>query len=327
VNKGFLRAAFAMRRVGWLATIPIKPGQKMPAVGGWQEYGFSPPSDHLLARWATLHPSAGVGFVYGGSEQILGVDLDFIDEQTANRAFALTKTILGPTPFLRIGLPPKRLMLYRYLGTAALPGKVFSGFELFLKTGQTVFAGIHPATGLPYDWVIKSPQDSPPSDAPETTYEKVIELIEALRPLGAARKTAGVSDHRRTNPMAPIDLGASDRRSGAVASVLPELRAADAPLAAATEIIAAAQPGGRYPAAFGVVVALVQFGFDDKAIWNAVSPPFAAHFPDAAERRARLGTIASALRWARAEIGPDAATLAADPVIQSLQQHWEAGRS
>jgi hypothetical protein len=215
--------------------------------------------------------------------------------------------------------------LYRYLGTASLPGKAFSGFELFLKTGQTVFAGIHPATGLPYEWVIKSPQDSPPSDAPETTYEKVAELIEALRPLGAVFKAAGVSNRRQANPIAPTGLGASDRRSGAVASVLPVLCVANAPLATAAEIVAAAQPGGRYPAAFGVVVALVQFGFDDNEIWNAVSLPFAAHFPDAAERRARLGTIASALRWARGQIGPDATTLAADPAIQSLQRHWEAG--
>ncbi len=321
----FFETVFAMHRAGWRQMIPTREGSKAPRLDAWPQFAIEPATEHLLARWSSLYPHDGVGYAYGGSERILGVDLDFLIEDAAQRAFAATKAILGPSPLIRIGLFPKRLLLYRFFGTETLPGKAFNNFELFHKIGgQTIFYGRHPDSGLEYVWPNKSPMDVGPSEAPEVSYAQILELIEALRPIAPPKKRAGARNDRR-GASEPFNADvASDRLSGAVASVLPDLRTAADPLAAAAETIADAQPGSRYPTAFGVIVALVKMGFADKVIWETVSPPFAAHFQNPSERRARLDTIASALRWARAEIGPDAETLNANPAFQSLQKFWEA---
>jgi hypothetical protein len=221
----FLETAFAMRRAGWGSMIPIPEGSKAPSLDAWPQHAVDPPSDHLLARWASLYPHNGVGFPYGGSERILGVDLDYLIEEAAQRAFALMKNILGPTPLLRIGLYPKRLGLYRFLGSETLPGKAFNSFELFHKLGaQTVFFGVHPDTGREYAWPLKSPMDVPPTEAPEVSYAQILELIEALRPIAPPKKRAGARNHRRVTS-APFNPDvASDRLSGAVAGVLTDPR-------------------------------------------------------------------------------------------------------
>jgi hypothetical protein len=321
----FFETAFAMYRAGWRQMMPTREGSKAPRLDAWPQFAIEPPSAHLLARWSALYPHDGVGYAYGGSERILGVDLDYLIEDAAQRAFAAAKAILGPSPLIRIGLFPKRLLLYRFLGSEKLPGKQFNTFELFHKAGtQTIFFGRHPDTGREYTWPNKSPMDVSPTEAPEVSYGQILELIEALRPI-APKKPARARNHRRS-ASAPFNPdAASDRLSGAVASVLTDLRAAADTLAAAAETIADAGPGNRYPTCFGVIVSLVKLGYADKAIWETVSPPFAAHFQNPSERRARLDTIASALRWARAEVGPDAETLNANPAFASLQRCWEAG--
>jgi hypothetical protein len=321
----FLEIAFGMRRNRWMSIVQVKEGSKAPRADAWPQFAVEPASDHLLARWSALNPHDGVGFAYGGCERIIGVDLDFLVEEEAQRAFALMKNILGPTQLLRIGLFPKRLGLYRFTGSETLPGKSFNSFEIFSKTGtQTVFYGVHPDTGLEYTWPLKSPMDDPPTEAPEVSYSQLLELIEALQHI-APKKSPGARTRSRDASARFSPDVASDRRSGAVAGVLTDLRAAADPLVAAAEIIMDARPGNRYPTAFGALTALVKLGYDDKSIWAVVSTAFAAHFQNPSERRERLESIASALRWARAEIGPDGNSLAVLPAFQSLQRFWEAG--
>lgn len=109
-----------------------------------------------------------------------------------------------------------------------------------------------------------------------------------------------------------------------VAAVLPTLKAAADPLTTAGQIIASADVGGRHPAMFGVVASLVRLGFTDRQIWDAASPAFLSHFRNPSEQRTRRGAIASALRWARDEIGADTKSLET-PAIKSLQSFLEAG--
>jgi hypothetical protein len=318
----FLENAFAMRCMGWSSVIPVLPYSKATVVEGWQAFGVNPPTDHQIARWAALYPTGGVGFVYGGAEKILGVDLDILEPEIAYRAAAITKRVLGPTPLIRVGRDPKRLCLYRYLGESPLPGKGFGNFELFFRTGQTVFAGNHPDTRKPYQWIAgASPSDTRPDAAPVVTHEQLLELIAALKALAPVKDRPGP---RLSMVAASDENAASDRLSGAVAMVLPTLKAADDPLIAGAQIIASANPGSRYLTAFGVIVSLVRLGLSDRQIWDAASPAFLAHFRNPSEQRARRGTIASALRWARAEIGPDAQSLET-PAIKSLQSFLEAG--
>lgn len=315
-----------MRRRGWLSAIPIVPKNKNPCIDEWQKRAANPPDEYELARWASLYPDAGLGFVYGGRENVLGVDLDFLDEEEANRAYARTKSILGPSPLLRIGRYPKRLLLYLYNGVS-LPGKNFGSFELFYSSGQTLFFGIHADTGKHYEWALGDPRENGPSDLPEVSHQQVLELIEALRPLQGLKKRAG---KRNTLLQANLTFEcqtASDRLSGAVAGVLPELQAADDPLQAAIEIVAGAQNGSRYSRAFGVVVTLVKFGYDDSEILHSIFPIYADLFQKPTDRRQHVKALGSALVWARKEIGDDLQALLAQTPIQSLHALWETAAS
>src|SRR4051794_20872032 len=96
--------------------------------------------------------------------------------------------MLGETEALRIGLAPKRLLVYR----AEAP---FAGFkrhpiEVLARGQQFVAFAIHPETGQPYQWPLESLADIDASTLPEVTEEKcrafvaaAFELIpEALRP-------------------------------------------------------------------------------------------------------------------------------------------------
>lgn len=213
-------------------------------------------------------------------------------------------------------------MCYSYKGTP-LPGKNFGNFELFYASGQTVFFGIHPDTEKPYEWALGDPREIGPEDLPEVSHQQVLELIEALRPLQEPKKPSG---RRKTSPQANHIIacqGASDRLSGAVAGVLPELQTADDPLQAAIKIVAGAQNGSRYSTAFGVIVTLVKFGYDDNTIQRAILPVYGALFQKPSDRRQHVKAFGSALVWARKEIGDDLQVLLAQTPIQSLHALWE----
>ena len=75
--------------------------------------------------------------------------------------------ILGDTPLRRIGRPPKSLLLYRAAPDLVVKGKNFGGgLEVFFKSGQTVFFGIHPDTGHGYSWPRQSPLEVAPAGSP-----------------------------------------------------------------------------------------------------------------------------------------------------------------
>jgi hypothetical protein len=321
VNNQFLKNAFALWRRGYKSITPTTHGDKSPIVKEWEKLAANPPDEYEIARWASLYPTAGIGYVYGGNEHVLGVDLDFLDEEKANRAFARTKSILVPSPLLRIGRYPKRLLLYRYNGPE-LPGKNFGGFELFYSSGQTILFGIHPHTGRSYEWALGDPREIGPSDLPEVSNEQILELINALRPLHEPKKRAGkLRTSRQVNPTFDIQH-ASDRLSGNVAHVLPELRIAEDPLLAAAELVAGAKSGSRYSTAFGTIIALVKFGYADVDISKAVIPVYADLFEDTADRQKHVKALETALVWARGEIGGDLKMLLENPAIQSLHASW-----
>ena len=100
------------------AVIPIMPGTKKPGrfVGGaWRDYpGWSkhcsrPMTDNEIAIWSQW-PDAGIG-IAGGT--VAAVDIDVADGEVALRIADLARERLGETTAMRIGRPPKRLLVYR----------------------------------------------------------------------------------------------------------------------------------------------------------------------------------------------------------------------
>ncbi|MEE3098466.1 MAG: bifunctional DNA primase/polymerase, partial [Pseudomonadota bacterium] len=144
-------AALSLLDQGY-APLPIKPGSKAPAPTRWSSV---PIDEAQVEAWASAFPDHGVGLRTGG---LVGVDIDLLDPDLAHEAEAIACRVLGPTPLVRVGRWPKRLLLYR-TGTPFRKIQV-PGLEILGRGQQFVAFGIHPDTAEPYHW----PEDDTPLD-------------------------------------------------------------------------------------------------------------------------------------------------------------------
>ena len=112
-----------------------------------------------------------------------------LDPALAARAWDVTKAILGDTPLIRVGRPPKWLALYRRDPDLIIDGKAFDGFEIFSRSGQCVLFGIHPETRQPYRWLTDTPATLGPADLPLVASEQIVALIDEL--------SSSIREHRR----------------------------------------------------------------------------------------------------------------------------------
>jgi hypothetical protein len=135
-----------LRDMGWQSLIPLIPHEKRPAISKWEQFNLRPPTDNEIEGWVAAAPGSGIGLAYG-PDRVIAADQDFSDPQTA----ATVANIVGETPLVRMGRPPKRLTLYKASRNLFVPGKAFGGFELYSTSGQTVLYKVHPDTGRPYD--------------------------------------------------------------------------------------------------------------------------------------------------------------------------------
>jgi hypothetical protein len=141
-------------------------------------------------------------------------DLDILDETLVKEIVSLIKHELGPTPLVRIGRPPKTLLVYRAdqpfhkLQTPELffPDGSKAKVELLADGQQFVASGVHPDTGEPYRWVGAAPTDFPRRRLPTVTQERARALIgkaaQILRAAGAAEKDKSEPDRPKRNGFA-----------------------------------------------------------------------------------------------------------------------------
>jgi hypothetical protein len=168
--------------------LPIMPGTKKPGrylngmwrdYPGWNRHSVRPTTEHELAIWSQW-PDAGIGIVTGS---IVGVDIDVHDAQLASRLERLAREILGETPLLRIGLAPKRLLVYR--SPQPLKGRRAHPIEALGLGQQLVAFAEHPETRRPYQWPDESPAELPAEQLPEideTTLRLFLDQAQALVP-------------------------------------------------------------------------------------------------------------------------------------------------
>ena len=304
-----------LRDNGWVALIPVANPGKRPLIRGWDAYNRVPPTDRDVDAWCAAYPNAGIGLAYG-PDGLLGVDLDFLDPAVAARAETIVHETLGANDCVRIGRPPKRLLLYRAASGLGVPNKAFGGYELFINSGQTVFYGTHPDTRQLYHWPGLSPEDASPGDLPVAGQTALSEMIEALAPL---RSREG-----RTRAAGTATSG------GRVADWLRTFNSSDAkPVDLCRAAVESAPEGDRYPTAFSAVVALVRIGLSDAEITQHVVEPYLARF-DQRSRPDRHRAIMSGLRWAREQIGPDAEAIAAvmrsNQIFARWRARWQRGK-
>ena len=87
--------------------------------------------------------------------EIVVIDLDITDHEHAAAADRLANDILGRTPLVQIGLPPKQIRVYRS-GDIIRSHKLYP-LEIFSGSGQFIAYDWHEKAGRPYIWTLYSP--------------------------------------------------------------------------------------------------------------------------------------------------------------------------
>ena len=162
--------------------LPIMPGEKKPGrfqrgqwvdYPGWTKHGERGTTDIELAAWKGW-TEAGIG-IAGGF--IVGVDIDIADDAgLSDRIQALAFETLGETPAIRIGRPPKRMLVYRT--TTPFKGIKAHPLEVLCQGQQFVAYAIHPETGQPYQWPARCLTEIVLEELPETSERQVRHFLE-----------------------------------------------------------------------------------------------------------------------------------------------------
>ncbi len=163
------------------AVIPIMPGAKVPgrfSGGAWTPYPdwtrhtdrpTKPFEIDIWRRW----PECGVGIACGA---VVGLDIDVMDAALAIQLTELATDMLGDTPCLRIGQPPKRLLVYR--SEVPFAGRKRHPLEVLARGQQFVAHAVHPGTGQPYAWPLDSVLDVPLGSLPAVAEDQVMAWLD-----------------------------------------------------------------------------------------------------------------------------------------------------
>jgi hypothetical protein len=195
------------------APVPIKKGEKRPALAGWAEYKYTDRHEfnsHYTGILAKHTPA---------------VDIDVLDEALAGELKQLALSALGPAPE-RVGRAPKTLLLYR----TSMPFKKLKvGFKLpgsdtvhgveILGDGQQFLAyAVHPDTGKPYVWSANDPLNSYAADLPEITAASAVEYLRKARELieraGGTDFTLSPALRALVEPKTETKAGPNPKREG-----------------------------------------------------------------------------------------------------------------
>lgn len=199
--------------------VPIAVGKKAPGFDNWSK---ARSTKSQLAEWIESgHRNSGVGIL---TKHTPAVDLDIRDETVALEAEAKAREIFGDAP-LRIGMPPKRLLLYR---TDEPFRKMRSNryidewgelhqIEILCDGQQCVAYHMHPDTGKPYAWpnekigkdgdVIEAggPLSIQASELQVITVEQCQELIDWFEERAKLESDWKIAKKRRDSGLAQID--------------------------------------------------------------------------------------------------------------------------
>lgn len=188
------------------APLPIVPGQKRPALARWSNVEID---QATVEAWAARYPDHAVGLRTGA---LVAIDIDSLEADLSHRLAALAQQQCGQT-LLRVGLWPKRLLLYRT--EHPFPKRKLGPVEILGLGQQVVAFGIHPKTGRPYSWPLgETPLEVPLGDLPEIDEAAVDRFLGTVAALIPAQHQTG-SRARAPGPKA-LSSGAIRDETGQV---------------------------------------------------------------------------------------------------------------
>lgn len=150
---------------------------KVPILKGWQK---RPDTAKDFAK----HGDSNIGILAGGIHNIVAIDIDIKDQDTAVIIRNIAVEHLGFAPE-RIGNAPKTLFVYKCsepfykVKTAvySINGEDACAVECLAEGQQFVCSGIHPDTKKNYSWPDDSLLDIPPLALTEITPDEIINFI------------------------------------------------------------------------------------------------------------------------------------------------------
>jgi len=153
--------------------LPLRPGQKVPAVSRWSQVGINA---DCLESWVRQHGHCGIGLRTG---RLVGLDIDILEPDQAHSVMQLACDRLGYT-LMRVGRWPKRLLLYRT--ETPFPKIVVKPLEVLGAGQQFVGFGMHPDTDRSYDWPLgETPLDVPLTDLPVVDHAQMLAFVAEAR--------------------------------------------------------------------------------------------------------------------------------------------------
>ena len=151
----FVQLAPTLVANGW-RPIPGYADTKRPSVTKWNDLNNAQwPPDKFEETLAGQGQLEGEIVCLAVQREIVAIDLDILDEQQAQAAYDFALRFLGQTPLVRIGLAPKKVLIYRNDGT--IKSRKLHPIEIFAGSGQVVGFGYHAKAGRDYQWPHKSP--------------------------------------------------------------------------------------------------------------------------------------------------------------------------
>jgi len=153
----FVQLAPTLVKNGW-RPIPGYADTKRPSITRWNDLNNAQwPPDKLDETLEGQGQLEGEIVCLAIQREIVAVDLDILDEQQAQAAYDFALRFLGQTPLVRIGLAPKKVLIYRNDGT--IKSRKLHPIEIFAGSGQVVGFGYHAKAGRDYQWPGKSPME------------------------------------------------------------------------------------------------------------------------------------------------------------------------
>jgi hypothetical protein len=181
-----LAAALTYIDQGW-RVIPIRPGEKRPALAAWQDAATLDPD--LATDWFTRWADHGVGIACGEASGLFVIDVDNAKGKVGDRTLAELEAKYGPLPethTVRTGSGGWHFYFRFDLTRPLRNGVLGPDIDIRGEGGQVLAPPtIHPTTGQPYLVHL----DVPVADAPEWVYD--ILLAPAPAPASAPAQPAG----------------------------------------------------------------------------------------------------------------------------------------
>ena len=180
----------------------------------WQQHCQRDTKPFEISIWRKW-PGCAVGIACG---KVIGVDIDILNEEKAEKVHQLATEYLGQSDAVRFGRAPKRLLVYR--ANEAIQSRKLTQLEILSYGKQFVAYGVHPDTQRPYGWPHDNLADIDIGQLPAVRQADVDAFLHAAAQLVDTGSSLFDSGHQDT-PATSGDLIGTEEAIGEAVEWIP----------------------------------------------------------------------------------------------------------